>query len=318
MKKISNYILTILIILFCFGLIFFSSSNINSIHIAIDLFINAIFPSLFPFLIVSELLSHTKIISQISLKFEKIMKKVFNAPPIGAYPFAMSLLSGYPVGAKIISTLRSQNKISKIDAERLLIYTSNSSPLFIIGSIGTSIYQNSSIGFLLYFTHLLSCIITGIIFGHLYKKAYREIEQIQNYELSFSTIGEILGDAIKKAFITLSIVCGFVILFSLIISMIQETHILAVIFGNNFWPQYITLGTLEITSGIKLISQISVSSLTPNLIATAFLLGLGGISVLLQIWSIISKTDLSIKPYIVGKSFNAILSASIMFLLTLI
>ena len=304
--------------LFCFGLIFFSSSNINSIHIAIELFINAIFPSLFPFLIVSELLLHTQIISQISSKFEKFMKKFFNAPPIGAYPFVMGLLSGYPVGAKIISALRSQNKISKIDAERLLIYTNNSSPLFIIGSIGTSIYQSSSIGFMLYITHLLSSIITGIIFGHLYKKDYIKIEQIQNYELNFSTIGEIIGDSIKKAFLTLSIVCGFVIIFSLIISMIQETHILNLIFGKNFWLQYLTLGTLEITSGIKLISQISASTLTPKLVTTAFLLGLGGISVLLQIWSIISKTDLSIKPYILGKSFNAFLSASIIFLLTLL
>ena len=183
MKKISNYILTILIILFCFGLIFFSSSNINSIHIAIDLFINAIFPSLFPFLIVSELLSHTKIISQISLKFEKIMKKVFNAPPIGAYPFAMSLLSGYPVGAKIISTLRSQNKISKIDAERLLIYTNNSSPLFIIGSIGTSIYQNSSIGFLLYFTEIAAVqgenLVKMVCFPEDFQ-VYRCLYQIQH------------------------------------------------------------------------------------------------------------------------------------------
>lgn len=315
MKKLSNYLLTFLVMLFCFGLIFFSSSNIVSVHNALDLFLNAIFPSLFPFLIVSELLSHTFVISLISSKLEPIMKKIFNVPAIAAYPFVMGLISGYPVGAKIVANLRSENKITKSEGDRLLVFTNNAGPLFIIGSIGTSIYLNSSIGFLLYFVHLISCIITGIIFGHFYKVNYRDISSFSSNELSFSSFGEIVGDSIKKAFITLSTVCGFVVLFSLIISMIQTSGIFSTVFRGNIWPEYISLGILEITSGIKLISQITSTSLTPNLIATAFLLGFGGISVLLQVWSVISKTDLSIKPYLLGKIFNGILSAGIMFIL---
>ena len=82
---------------------------------------------------------------------------------------------------------------------------------------------------------------------------------------------------------------------------------------NNIWIEDICLGILEITTGIQMVSSISASSLIFHLVATAFLLGFGGISVLLQVWSVISKTDLSIKPYIIGKIFNSFLSGFIMF-----
>lgn len=310
MKKISNYFLTTSVILFGVGLIAFSSSNINTVNNSLDLFLNAVFPSLFPFLIVSELISHTFVISLISSKFEKIMPAVFNVSAIGAYPFVMGLISGYPVGAKIVANLRAENKITRSDGDKLLIFTNNAGPLFIVGSIGTSIYLNSSIGFLLYIVHFISCIVTGIAFGHLYKLNYRDYAPTSSKELEFSTLGEIVGDTIKKAFHTLSIVCGFVILFSLIISMLQVSGILS--FIGNTWTEYVIFGILEITSGIKLISTISDTVLPLQIIVTSFLLGFGGFSVLLQVWSVISKTDLSIKPYILGKIFNGIISAMIM------
>lgn len=69
-------------------------------------------------------------------------------------------------------------------------------------------------------------------------------------------------------------------------------------------------GFLEITSGIKLLSNIScdIDTLLP-IVAT--ILGFGGISVHMQVASIISHTDLSIKPYLLGKSLHGILAGFI-------
>lgn len=68
-------------------------------------------------------------------------------------------------------------------------------------------------------------------------------------------------------------------------------------------------GFLEITNGINSISFIASKKLSINIIISAFLLGFGGISVLLQVWSITSKTDLSIRPYLYGKLLQGILAA---------
>lgn len=310
MKKISNYFLTFIIIFFGIGLILFSSSNIIAVRNSLDLFLNSVFPSLFPFLIVTELLSYTSIIPWISLKFKRLMPVIFNVPAVGIYPFIMGIISGYPVGARVVADLREENKISKTDGEKLLIFTNNAGPLFIVGCIGCSIYLNSAIGFILYFVHIVSSVLTGFVFGHFYKVSYRE-DVVSNVSLNFTSLGEIIGNCIRKAFYTLSTVCGFVILFSLIISMIDATGFFALF--NNVWIENILFGVLEITSGIQLISSINSSTLFYHLLSTSFLLGFGGFSVLLQVWSVISKTDLSIKPYFIGKIFNGILAVIIMF-----
>ncbi len=311
MKTVSNYFLTFFIIIFGVCLILFSSSNIVAVHNSLDLFLNAIFPSLFPFLIVSELLSYTAVVPFLSAKFEKIMKPLFNVSGIGAYPFVMGLLSGYPVGAKIVSNLRNENLISKSEGERLLIFTNNAGPLFIIGSIGASIYLNSTIGFLFLAVNVISSIFIGFIFGRFYYSNSRIASG--HSELSFSSLGDVVSKSIKKAFFTLSNVCGFVILFSLIISMINSSGILSLI--NNVWIEYFILGIIEITNGIKLISTISSQSLFWNLVLTSILLGTGGICVLLQVWSTISNTDLSIKPYILGKIFSGLFAGFVMFVI---
>lgn len=68
-------------------------------------------------------------------------------------------------------------------------------------------------------------------------------------------------------------------------------------------------GLLEITNGIHAISSVACKKLSFNIIFTAFLLGFGGISIFLQVWSITSKTDLSIKPYIYGKLLHGLIAS---------
>ncbi len=237
------------------------------------------------------------------------MNSVFNVASIGAYPFILGLFSGYPVGARIVSNLRQENKISKSDGEKLLVFTNNAGPIFILGTIGIGMYGSSKIGFLLYFVHIISSITIGIIFGRLYKNMYRD--SASSVYMDFSTFGEIVSNSIRKAFYTLSTVCGFVILFSLVISMVQASGVLN--FINNIWIQDFILGLIEITSGINLISGIESTNLLVKLLFTSFLLGTGGISVLLQVWSVIADSDLSIKPYFIAKILNGVLSSIILY-----
>lgn len=64
---------------------------------------------------------------------------------IGAYAFIMGIISGYPVGAKIVTEFRKNGNCSRAEAERLLAFTNNSGPLFIIGTVGVSMFGNTLI-----------------------------------------------------------------------------------------------------------------------------------------------------------------------------
>lgn len=299
-----------------------------AIKSGLKLWANSVIPSLFPFFVATELLMHTQIVFQIGILLNKFMKPIFNVRGEGAFAFIMGIISGYPIGAKIATNFRQNNICSKEECERLLSFTNNSGPLFIIGTVGILMYGNTAIGLLLFITHILACLTVGFLF-RFWKRNSRNHTQNSSSsfynanpkkEVSFSNLGEVLAESITTSISTILLIGGFVVIFSSIISILKSSGILAnvsIILSPIFtffnidtsFVSPLLSGFLEITNGINLISNISCKKISINIIFTAFLLGIGGISVLLQVLSITSKTDLSIKPYIYGKLLHGILAA---------
>ena len=78
------------------------------------------------------------------------------------------------------------------------------------------------------------------------------------------------------------------------------------------YTESIITGIIEVTNGVKLAA---IGANPFSIIICSFLLGFGGISVLLQVLSITSESKISIKPYILGKFLQACISAIIMYFL---
>ena len=74
------------------------------------------------------------------------MRPLFNVPGEDSYPLIMGIVSGYPVGAKIVCDLRNKNILTKPEAERLLAFNNNSGPLFILGTIGIGLFKDTTTG----------------------------------------------------------------------------------------------------------------------------------------------------------------------------
>lgn len=324
--KLKRNILPILFLLFTIGLLLFSNSNLPSVKSGLTLWATSVIPSLFPFFVATELLMHTNIVNILGRFLNKFMKPIFNISGEGAFAFVMGLISGYPVGAKIATNFRNNNICTKEECERLLSFTNNSGPLFIIGTVGILMFKNSTIGLLLFVTHLLACVTVGFIF-RFWKNNTHDTLNTKNVNTSYtknyvtiSNLGEILAESINSSISTILLIGGFVVLFSSIISICKSSGILNFIeyfftpffnFANldtSFIKPLFT-GFLEITNGINVISSIACKKLSINIILCAFLLGFGGISVLLQVFSITSKSDLSIKPYIYGKILQGALAS---------
>lgn len=324
--KIKQLLLPFILLTFTTCLVLFSKSNLSAAKSGLVLWANSIVPSLFPFFVATELLSYTNFTYYLGRILNKFMKPIFNVRGEGSFAFIMGIISGYPIGAKIVSNFRENNICSKEECERLLSFTNNSGPLFIIGTVGISMFGNSTIGFLLLITHLLASITVGFIFRFWkYNVKYTSTKNNSSYvnskdNISFSNLGEIIGSSISTSINTILLVGGFVVLFSVIISILQTSQLLDIL-SNCIKPLFSLLnipaeftngfisGFLELTNGLNIICNIPTKKLSINIIIASFLLGFGGISVLLQVWSTIAKTDLSIKPYILGKFLHATFSA---------
>lgn len=146
--------------------------------------------------------------------------------------------------------------------------------------------------------------------------------------IKFSQLGSIMGESIKSSISTLLLICGFITFFCVFGTLLDNSGVTAIIsnmlsnilvflgFSKNLATELSIgcfKGILEITNGIKILSNINVDTqvLLP-IVAT--ILGFGGISVHMQVSSIVANTDLSIKPYLIGKSLHGIIAGIITYL----
>ncbi len=376
--------ISIIFCLFTLCLIIFSTTNLPSAKNGLILWATAVVPSLFPFFVATELLSHTNIISILGKYFTPIMRPLFGVPGEASFAFLMGLISGYPVGAKIVSNFKENGICTKEEAERMLAFTNNSGPLFIIGTVGISLLGNSKVGSLLFVTHVLSCITVGILLNinSRFKEnknvklnntfcrknkvksnnisfdkdkvksnniAYgkdkvksnnstfaenkvnsnnisfgkNEVRNLNNENVNsttnFSSLGEILGKSITNATSTVLLIGGFVVIFSVVISILNQSGfidfcstaispILSIFNIPTDFSSALISGFVELTNGVNLVASINLEVLPIKIILCAFLLGFGGLSVLLQVFSIISKSGLSIKTYFLGKLLQGIIA----------
>lgn len=329
--KLKRNIISIFLLVFMVCLVLFSKSCMQAAKSALKLWANSIVPTFLPFFIATECLSKTNMPYFFSKIFNPIMEPIFNVTGIGSFALIMGILSGYPVGAKIAVDLRTNNLCSKEECERLLSFTNNSGPLFIIGTCGISLFGSSLIGFLLFFTHILGTITVGFIFKFWKKNAqkfsFKPASILENklQNITINNLGEILGSSIKTSISSTLMIGGFIVLFSVIISILNNSgivNIFTIFFSPlcSFFhiPDQISsglfTGLLEITNGINQIASIKLKNISVNIILTAFLLGNGGVSIFLQVLSITSKSDLSIKPYIYGKIIHGFIAAFYVFI----
>lgn len=325
--SVKKYFFTIIFILFTISLLLFSNNNLIAAQNGLVLWATSVIPSLFPFFVATELLCQTNFTFILGKLLNKFMKPLFNVPGESAVAIILGTISGYPVGAKVVCNLKNQKTISKIEAERLIAFTNNSGPLFILGTIGIALFHNKHIGFVLLIAHILSAFAVGYCFKFWKKNKldinFRETKfNSKLTPLKISDIGEILGKSIKNSISTILSIGGFIVLFSVILSILKTSGIINLIstFFNKFGiSQEITTSILtsffELTNGIKLIADLYTNFPLFSILLSAFFLGFGGLSVLLQVYSIIAKEGISIKPYLYGKLLQGIFSVIFTFVL---
>lgn len=316
-------VLPLLISLFILCLILFSETAVSSARKGLSLWFDVVFPSLFPFFVASEILSMTGFTRVIGVLLEPVMRPLFNVPGCGSFAFAMGITSGYPVGAKITAAMRDEKLLTRVEAERLLAFTNNSGPLFIVGAVSVGMLGKPEMGIFLLVCHILACITVGLVF-RFYKRNsrgtpanYHNLLPRFRKELAAmrknltSNIGGVLGDAVKNSIATLLSIGGFIILFSVIINLLLKMGLIDFLSGAaalalapmGVGHELITpliSGFFEITTGASMACGAN-AELGSRLTAVSMVIGWAGLSVHSQVYSIISKTDISIKPYLAGK-----------------
>lgn len=303
----SNKLLIFLLLTICIIFIISPAVYSQSCLDSISLWAFRVMPSLLPFFMITRLIIN--LVSMKPNKVDKLMNKVYHTPNMSAVIFFLSMISGYPMGAKLICTAYENGQMDKPQAERLLSICSISGPMFMVGTVGVGFLLSMRAGVIIMVSNIIACLINGFI----YRGKKVELTEVE-YHSKHNT--NILHDAVYDALISILIVGGFMVLSGLIIDVLKNLGFLdnlsnaicSVLRLNNSQDivYSILTGTIEITSGIASLSASNCSLILMAIISST-LIAFGGISIFMQSLAFTSKIKISTKTMLKQKLTQAII-----------
>ncbi|MFA9398710.1 MAG: sporulation integral membrane protein YlbJ [Clostridiaceae bacterium] len=286
------------------------------------LFFLKVFPSVFPFVIISNIIIYFNGIKIYSKLLGKVLCKPIGLPLNCSLVVIISFLCGYPLGAKYASYLYNNGEIEFYTFKKLVNVASNPSLFFVVGAIGFSMLGDVKLGYILILSCYLSCIAMGFIIKSpkLEKNLSFKSEWNKNQDL-----GSALKEGVNNGLTTSFIIFSFVVLFSLITGMIANSNLFAIIINYLYKffkiPKEISsslmLGMIEVTNGCNSLSLTKLNIVTKTIISS-FLLSFGGLSITSQVYSFIGEYKIPLNYYFKNKFTQGIISSLITAILLII
>ena len=320
--KILIFFATIFLLFLILALIINPKKYINSCYSGLLTWATCVLPSLLPFFIITKILTELKSLDKFFAKTKCITNFLFKAPSVSGYIFCMSIISGYPVGAKLIEEFYSKNLISTKDANKLTTFCSTSGPLFIIGTVGSIMFNNVKVGYVLFLAHILSAILNGILYRKFYVGNKNEITQ-KTDKTDYSSI---LSSSMSSSIMSVMIVGGFIAIFYMIIDILNGFNILPQfanmieyvfnVFGIKNCGSAISNGIIEVTRGCLDLSKLNLNIKTVCVL-TSGLIAFGGFSIHFQALSFLTKCKINVKFYFLQKITQTIFACVTSYILSL-
>ncbi|NLO21219.1 MAG: sporulation integral membrane protein YlbJ [Syntrophomonadaceae bacterium] len=285
------------------------------------LWYSVIVPALLPFFIAAELLVSLGLAQFLGVLLEPIMRPLFRLPGCASLVVAMGFTSGFPVGAILTKRLYDEELINPSEAERLVSFTNNSSPLFIIGAVGVGMFNSPTLGCLLALSHYLANLGVGLVWGltsnktwdrkrsslaQLFSRAFKTLAQHQQGSLP---PGQLLSNAVKNSITNILSIAGFIILFSVLTRMLAVwgiMHYIALLWAQVLFflklpyeaAYGIAMGMFEITIGCQAIAASSGLSILNQMLAVSMVMAFSGFSIIAQVMGVLAGMPVRLSFYL--------------------
>lgn len=287
MKSAKENLYTALPVLGMTALILDTQTALSGAAAGLELCLRTVIPSLFPFLILSVLVTGNLAGRRISVLHP--IGRLCRIPVGAEGLLAVGLIGGYPVGAQCVAQACRTGMLRREEAKRMLGFCSNAGPAFLFGML-CGVFTESRSLWALWGIHILSAIMTGIL---LPGGSFRTVDP-QNIR------PQTLTQALETSLKTISVICGWVILFRVMLAFYQRWFLW-------FFPDVVSVmisGFLELTNGccgLQLAGHEGV-----RFLMAAAMLAFGGLCVCLQTLSVTEDTGAGM--YLTGKLLQTAIS----------
>lgn len=269
--------------------------------LGLTLWYTSVLPSLLPFFILSGLLVRTCVFRFLNRIFAPVLTRIFHVSSDGSYAILMGYLCGFPMGAKVIAELVEQHHISREEGSYLLVFCNNVSPAFFVNYICIARLGFTKVPAPLFCVFYGIPLLYGCLYGHLFYRApaSRSVhtaassatqKQAPIHRIDFP----MLDTCIMDSFTTITRLGGYIILFSIFAQMLTLLNL----------PDSLTAAIaalLEISSGTHALSALPLASTPLRTALVCAGASFGGLCTCAQILSVLSDTDLDLRPWITGR-----------------
>lgn len=317
MKSFSSMFFLIIMLILAIFMMINPRETVQASAMGFELWYRILVPALLPFFIVADLLVSLHFVGLLGSLLEPVMRPLFRLPGCSALVVVMGYTSGFPVGAVLSRRLYEEGLLGPQETERLVAFTNNSSPLFIIGAIGVGMFDSAAAGYLLAVSHYAANLLVGFYWGHTtgtslnktavtpriaLKKMWREMSE------DTAGLGSLLGNAVRVSINNLLAIAGFIILFSVLTRMFTVWGILdiLVVLAQQLlgWLGFsyqvllgMGMGLFEVTLGSKTIAA-AADALPVKLMAVTLILAFSGFSIIAQVMSIVAGLPVRLSFYL--------------------
>lgn len=253
----------------------------------LELCIRTVIPSLFPFFVLSILLTGT--LTGRSLPFLRPVSRLCGVPEGGEALLAVGLLGGYPVGAQCVYKAHHMGQLSRQEAHRLLGFCSNAGPSFIFG-MSAFLFSSPGRVWALWGIHILSALLVGVL---LPGKSHGRLMLGSEEPIT-------LPQALQQSIKVMGGVCGWIIAFRVVIAVCDRWFLWLL-------PEVmrtVLIGVLELANGCFVLRNIESECI--RFLLCAAMLAFGGVCVGMQTVSVTG--ELGTGMYFPGKVMQCILS----------
>lgn len=286
-----NIIIIYIFIILELLILFNSNIIIKSVNSSSLMFIKKIFPSLFPTMVIGNILIKSNVYLIIPKKIKAFLFKKFNFSNSTMELFIISLITGSPSSAMYINNYLNSGLINKKEAEALLCSTHFINPLFIVAGVGVGVFNNVKIGFVLFIMLFISTLIKIYLNKNNFKNSKKKIINIKNTNLITN-----ITSSIKESINALLLIFGIVVIFNLLVSLVS--HILDL----SELASCVINGLLEMTGGIIKLSNLNVNIYIKIFLAYYFL-NFGGLCIQMQSMSMIDNKKIRYLKYLIFRLF---------------
>lgn len=339
----------VLVVIFIVFMLLFPQEGLTASLRGLSIWWDVLFPALFPFFVISEMLLGFGIVHFIGTLFDPMMRPIFRIPGIGGFVMAMGFASGYPVGARLTSQLWEQGLVTREEGERLVSFTTSSDPIFLIGAVSVGFFHDASLAVALALAHYGGAMIIGLGMRYHGRKqpgsspAVPASDQASPYRKSpillhafhamheartqdGRSFGMLLSESIKRSLNMMFVVGGLVVFFSVLLELLTTAgvmprlhtllnHLLHLLHLPAPLAESLLNGLFEVTLGAKTAGETQGIPLMFKAAAAAFVLSWGGLSVHAQVVSILSKTNMRYTPFVWARFFHGIVASALVLIL---